>query len=178
MSSQEPMDYRTRLALIRQGMAEKTTGSKPKKPLRKVSLKKQQEDKEAKEKGTDGEMDKFFTAMRKLMTGHCLFCNGDTMKRDNDKFHFSLAHLIPKSIFKSVATHPDILIELCFYGNSCHTNFDNGKITWLTIKDSKEWDIIKEKLLNVLPMVAIEERKHKLYSLLNELVYGVQQRKG
>jgi hypothetical protein len=93
------------------------------------------------------------------------------MKKDDKKFHFSLAHLLPKSIFKSVATHPDILIELCFFGESCHSNFDSGKITWEFIKDSKEWDIIKEKLLNVLPAVAIEERKNKLYSKLQQLVY-------
>ncbi len=172
--TENELPYRERLALIRQGLAEKTTKKKEPKPLRKVSLKKEAENKAAKEAGTDGEMDAFFKGLRKSMTGRCLFCNGNTMKQDDDKFHFSLAHLMPKSIFKSVATHPDIIIELCFYGNSCHTNFDNGMITWLTLKDSKEWDIIKEKLLTVLPMVAQEERKHKLYTTLIELVYGNQ----
>jgi len=138
----------------------------------KVSAKRQKMIDEQKASGSDGEMDRFFVANRKSMTGRCLFCNGDTMKKDDEKFHFSLAHLLPKAIFPSVATHPDILIELCFYNNSCHTNFDNGMITWEFIKDSKEWDIIKEKLLNVLPAVTPEERKHKLYSRLEKLVYG------
>jgi hypothetical protein len=140
--------------------------------INKVSPKRQAKLDELKAAGGDSEMDKFFAANRKGMTGKCLFCNADTMKKDDEKFHYSLCHLLPKAIFKSVATHPDILIELCFYNNSCHTNFDNGMITWEFIKDSKEWDIIKEKLLNILPAVAIEERKNKLYSKLLELVYS------
>jgi hypothetical protein len=109
--------------------------------------------------------------MRKTMTGKCLFCTGKSQKHDEETFHFSLAHLLPKAIFPSVATHPDIIIELCFYGESCHTNFDQGKITWEFIKDSAEWEFIKEKLLNVLPAVAEEERGHKLYGKLQKLVY-------
>lgn len=122
--------------------------------------------------GIDGAMDAFFASLRPAMTGRCLFCNGTTNKSDDDKFHFSLAHLLPKAVFKSVAMNPDNIIELCFWNESCHTNFDNGKITWEFIKDSKEWDLIKEKLLSVLPMVSQEERKHKLYSKLEKLVYS------
>jgi len=138
----------------------------------KVSPKKQREIEEGKKRGGDSEMDLFFRSLRKGMKNKCLFCGGPTMKGDDEKFHFSLAHLLPKKIFKSVATNPDCIIELCFYNNSCHTNFDNGMITWEFIKDSKEWEIIKEKLLNVLPLVSLEERKHKLYGKLNDLVYS------
>jgi len=128
---------------------------------------------EAQKASGDSQMDQFFKSLRNGMTGRCLFCNGDTMKRDDEKFHFSLAHLLPKAIFKSVATVPDNIIELCFWNESCHTQFDNGRITWEFIKDSKEWDVIKEKLLIVLPLVAPEERKHKLYSKLEKLVYAI-----
>lgn len=161
--------YFERMQKIKLGLLPKEAVAKKKVPLKKVSDKKAAEMKVA--KGSDSELDLFFTSQRKHMVGRCLFCNADTMKKDDEKFHFSLAHLLPKAIFKSVATHPDILIELCFYNNSCHTNFDNGMITWEFIKDSKEWEVIKEKLLNILPMVSAEERKHKLYSKLNQLVY-------
>lgn len=164
------MTYFERLQKIKLGQLPKEAVAKPKKPLKKVSDKKAEEIKAKKASG-DSEMDLFFAANRKHMTGRCLFCNADTMKKDDEKFHFSLAHLLPKAIFPSVATHPDILIELCFYNNSCHTNFDNGMITWEFIKDSKEWEVIKERLLNILPAVAPEERKNKLYSKLTELVY-------
>jgi hypothetical protein len=146
---------------------------KQKKPyqIKKVSDKRAAKIKEQSKSGSDSEMDLFFKSMRKSMKGKCLFCGADTMKKDDDKFHFSLAHLLQKSVFKSVATHPDNIIELCFYNNSCHTNFDNGMITWEFIKDSKEWEIIKEKLLEVLPLVAENERSNKLYSKLINLVY-------
>lgn len=162
--------YFERMQKIKLGLLPKEAVAKAKKPLKKVSDKKAAEIEALKTSG-DSKMDLFFQSLRKGMTGHCLFCNGSTMKKDDEKFHFSLAHLLPKAIFKSVATVPDNIIELCFYGESCHTNFDSGKITWEFIKDSKEWDLIKEKLLNVLPMVAPEERKHKLYSKLEKLVY-------
>lgn len=162
-------DYlKKRQELIFQG---RPLPEKKKHTIAKVSEKRAKKLLEQKEKGTDSEMDLFFKSQRKGMTGRCLFCNGDTMKKDVEKFHFSLAHLLPKSIFKSVATHPSITIELCFYGESCHTNFDNGMITWDFIKDSAEWLIIREKLLEVLPLVAEEERKHKLYDKLIKLVY-------
>jgi len=142
------------------------------KPIAKVSAKKAKQIAEEKKAGTDGAMDLFFTDRRRTMTGKCLFCRGKTQRNDDETFHFSLAHLLPKAIFKSVAAHPDNIIELCFYGESCHTNFDQGKITWEFIKDSAEWSVIKEKLLNVLPAVAEEERGHKLYGKLTNLVYG------
>lgn len=144
---------------------------KKKYQIPKKSEKRKAKEKDQMEAGTDGGMDLFFKSMRKGMKGKCLFCGGTTMKEDDEKFHFSLAHLLPKSIFKSVATNPENIIELCFWNNSCHTNFDNGTITWEFIKDSKEWEIIREKLLNILPSVVMEERKHKLYDRLLKLVY-------
>lgn len=170
MSDQNP-SYFERMKLIKLGLLPKEAVAKPKKAIPKISKKKAKEMAEEKKAGTDGEMDLFFKSLRKGMKGKCLFCGGPTMKNDDEKFHFSLAHLLPKAIFKSIATHPDNIIELCFWGESCHTNFDNGKITWEFIKDSKEWEIIKEKLLTILPLVSEEERKHKLYSKLTELVY-------
>lgn len=161
-----------RLQLIKIGKLPKEAIAKKKKPLKKVSDKRIAENKAIKEAGGDNEMDLFFKSLRPKMKGRCLFCNGRTNRDNEDTFHFCLAHLLPKAIFKSVSTHPDNIIELCFYGESCHTNFDNGQITWDFIKDSAEWLFIKEKLLNVLPIVAMEERKHKLYSKLNDLVYG------
>ena len=168
----DQLPYHEQRRLRKAGLAPALPTKKEKKPLKRVSDKRAEQDRVEKERGTDSGMDLFFQSLRKGMAGKCLFCNGSTNKQDDDKFHFSLAHLMPKAIFRSVATVPEIIIELCFWNNSCHTNFDQGKITWEFIKDSKEWEIIREKLLVVLPMVAPEERKHKLYNRLIELVYG------
>ncbi len=144
--------------------------------LKPVSDKKKEKLKKEKEEQGESGLDNFFEAMRPKMKNKCLFCGGSTMKNDDEKYRFSIAHLLPKRPvnkggFPSVATNKDNWIELCYYNNSCHTNFDNGKISWEFIRDSKEWDIVKEKLLIVLPLVSEEERKHKLYSKLIELVY-------
>ncbi len=141
---------------------------KEKKAIPKVSKKKAAEQKEAKALGEDGILWNFFLEMRKKMTGKCLFTGDKTLKHDDERFHFSIAHLLEKRNFKSVATHPDNWVELSW---DAHTDFDNGRITWEMLKDSAEWEILKEKLLNVLPSVAEEERKHKLYTKLNSLVY-------
>jgi len=160
------------LQKIKLGQLPKEAVAKKKKPLKKVSDKKAAEMKA--NKGGDSELDLWFVAKRKELKGHCLFCNGKTEKENDEMYRCSVAHLLAKNknAFPSVATHPDNYIELCHFNNSCHTNFDNGKITWEFLKDSKEWDTIKEKLLNILPTVAEEERKNKLYSKLNTLVYG------
>jgi hypothetical protein len=190
-------EYQQRLSRIKNGQEPKTTGPKPKKAIAKISKKKLLLMQEEKKIGSDGVLDLFFDEMLKRCTGRCLFCNSKTTAIDpkfwrddnprwseeaNDKKHertietmkrASIAHLLPKRPidkggFPSVATNEDNWIELCW---SCHTQFDAGKISWLMIKDSKEWDVIKEKLLTVLPLVSMEERKHKLYSKLLELIY-------
>lgn len=144
----------------------------PTKGIKPVSDKKAAQIKEQKKSGDSDAIYQFFVEMRPGMTGKCCFCNGKSEKHNDEAFHFSQAHLLPKNLFPSVATHPDILIELCYYSESCHSNFDNGRITWEMIYDSAEWPMIKEKLLKVLPAVAPQERSQKLYSKLYDLVYA------
>lgn len=197
MTEDQP-SYFERLRLIKLGKLPKEAVAKPKKKLKAVSDKKRLADAEEKNKGSDSELDLFFDAMLKKCTGKCLFCNSKTTAIDpkfwrddnpkwseeaNDRKHersveamkrASIAHLLPKREmdkggFPSVGTHEDNWIELCWH---CHHDFDSNKITWEFIFDSKEGELIKEKLINVLPMVAPEEQKHKLYSKLNHLVYG------
>lgn len=149
---------------------------KKKHTINKVSPKRQKKLDELKEAGTDSELDKWFEAKRKEMKGVCVFCGGKSEKHNDDNFRSSVAHLLPKRSvntggFPSVSTHPDNWIELCHYGNDCHGNFDRSNITWKFLRDSKEWEILSEKLHNILPEVAEEERKHKLYSRLTELLY-------
>lgn len=147
---------------------EKKVYTIPKKSAKKIA----QEKEENNSRG-DGGLDAFFELARKSMTGKCLFCGGKTEKKNDDTYRRSIAHLLPKrkNQFPSISTNQDNWIELCFYGNSCHTNFDNGMITWEFLKDSKEWDIIKEKLFQLLPLCTIEERKNKLYEQLTKLIY-------
>lgn len=144
---------------------------KTKKGLAQQSEKKKQEIKEEKVSGEGKALKAFFERCRQHMTGKCLFCGGKT-ERDNDNtYKNSIAHLLPKrkNQFPSVATHLDNWIELCFFGNSCHTNFDSGRITWEFLADSKEFDVIKEKFLKVYPSIAEKERRN-IPEVLRKLV--------
>jgi hypothetical protein len=70
------------------------------------------------------ELDRWFKERHKEMTGRCQNCMGKTEK-DGRHYKCSIAHILPKAYFPSVATHPSNFLELCFYGKSCHTNMDN-----------------------------------------------------
>jgi len=70
----------------------------------------------------------WFENRGKELTGVCAKCNGKSCKGDPKYQRFSIAHIFPKSQFQSVATHPMNFIELCFWGESCHTNYDNQGI--------------------------------------------------
>lgn len=140
----------------------------------KKSAKKIISEKIAREAGTDEGMDRWFEDRRKEMTGKCCLCGGVSEKKNDETYRRSIHHLFEKrkSMFPSVKTHPDNFLEVCFYGNSCHQNIHNGTITFELLRDSKEWEMIKEKLLNVIPFIPPEERKNKIYSRIEALVYG------
>jgi hypothetical protein len=136
----------------------KTTEKKPPTPIKKVSDKKAAELKGE----TKSDLDDWFEERRKEMSGVCLFCQGKTEKDNDDTFKFSIAHLLPKrkNMFPSIACHPENWIELCYYGNSCHTNFDNGTITWEFLADSKEFEIIVAKFKKIYPFITESERRN------------------
>jgi len=138
---------------------------KEKKALNRISPKKQ------KELSGDEKLDEWFEERRKEMKGRCIFCGSKTEKDNDETYRRSIAHLLPKrkSMFPSVATHPSNFLELCFYGNSCHTNFDNGIITWEFLHDSAEWKIIVEKFKKIYPFIPRSECKNIPELLLKEL---------
>ena len=98
----------------------------------------------------------WFKERRKEMKGVCSNCNNPSSKKDDEKFHYSIAHILPKRLFPSVAAHPDNWVELCFWGNSCHTNFDNSVIDLI---DMNCFDEIIEKFIRIYPDIAAEERR-------------------
>jgi hypothetical protein len=98
----------------------------------------------------------WFKLRRKEMTGICSHCGNPSTKKDDDKFHFSIAHILPKSHFPSVANHPDNWVELCFWGNSCHTNMDNKT---LDIIDMNCFDEIITKFSRMFNDIAPEEKR-------------------
>jgi hypothetical protein len=162
------MSYQNQLALIKLGLLPKTTGAKPKKPLKKMSDKKKAEMKA--DKGDDA-LDKWFEERRKEMKGRCILCGGKSEKLNDDHYRKSIHHLFDKrsTMFPSVALHQDNWLEVCFWGNSCHTNIHNGTITWELLMDSAEGKIIVDKLKKIYPHIAENEKKNIPQILLTAL---------
>jgi len=102
------------------------------------------------------ELDRWFKEKRSQMTGVCANCGGKSCKDDDKYYKFSIAHILPKNLFKSVATHSDNWLELCFFGNSCHTNFDQHQID---IIDLHCFDSVIEKFVKIYPHIAKEEQR-------------------
>lgn len=98
----------------------------------------------------------WFLERRKEMTGICQNCGGKTEKNNDKTFHFSIAHLLEKSRFKSISNNENNWLELCYYGNSCHANFDNKMIDLI---DMNCFDTIIQKFVKIYPFIAQEEKR-------------------
>jgi hypothetical protein len=125
-------------------------------------VKKETSDKEILESGkvlTSGgaELKRWFEDRRKEMGGKCQHCGSKSCRDSNQYFKFSIAHILPKRLFKSVATHPMNWIELCFWNNSCHTNLDNNT---LDIMDLNCFDLVIQRFVAMYPSIDVKERKY------------------
>lgn len=136
---------------IRRGGNPKSVAVKTSRELRNLV----QDNPEVKPPKGYAELERWFKDRQKEMTGKCMNCGGKTEK-DTKNYKCSIAHILPKAYFKSVATHPDNWIELCFYSNSCHTNFDNKMID---IIDLHCFDTVIQKFTKIYPFIAPEEKR-------------------
>lgn len=100
-------------------------------------------------------LDRWFRDRQKEMTGRCMNCGGKT-EAHTKLYKCSIGHILPKAYFKSVATHSENWLELCFYGNSCHTNYDNKMIDLI---DLNCFDKVIQKFTKIYPFIAPEEKR-------------------
>jgi len=123
-------------------------------------------DRVIKNDGKSGELWRWFESQRHKMKGVCSNCGGKTQKNDDKTFYYSIAHILPKNHFKSIATNDDNWIELCYYGNSCHSNYDNYMID---ITELNCFDEVIEKIVKIYPQIAPEERR-RIPAILREYI--------
>lgn len=102
------------------------------------------------------DLKRWFEDRRKELTGRCAHCGGRSCKDSDQYWKFSIAHILPKAYFPSVATHKDNFIELCFFNNSCHTRMDDKT---LDITEMNCWDTIVERFLKIYPEIDKKERR-------------------
>lgn len=114
-------------------------------------------------------LDRWFKERKPELTGKCKHCGGKTYieqeiadddsevyRNKMDIYKHCIAHILPKAYFPSVATHKLNWIELCFWGRSCHTNFDNYT---LDITELNCYDEVIEKFVAMYPDIDKKERR-------------------
>ena len=101
------------------------------------------------------ELQRWFERKHSEMKGYCKHCGGKTEK-GKSTYKCSIAHILPKAYFPSVATHEDNWIELCFYGKSCHTNLDNHMIDLIELNC---FDDVIKKFVSMYPSIAPQEKR-------------------
>lgn len=132
---------------------------KARKPIAKKSAKKLKQEAEAKiaKKDPSAEKERWFQEQRKRMTGRCSNCGKPSCKNSDEYFRFSIAHILAKAYFKSVALNDNNWIELCFWGDkSCHSQMDNNM---LDMTEMACWDQIVEKFLQIYPHIDTKEKR-------------------
>lgn len=164
----ENLSYFQKLNLIRNGLMEKTTGAKPKKPIAKKSAKKIAEEKKQKEilGGGDTELQKWYGNIMKNEKPVCWETGNVINVKDKVGWHGSIAHVLPKKLFPSVATHPHNYLILEMYGGS-HGQYDSS---WANAKKMKVWSKAVERFLMIEPDIALGERKYIPDCLMEELI--------
>ena len=109
-------------AMIDEKKKKKTNSDKVKRSLSQLKNLKQNKEGVEREKEKRSELSEWFLERRKEMQGVCAEC-GKTTNRHSDKyFSWSVCHVVPKSLIKSVATHEHNWIELC---QLHHQTFDS-----------------------------------------------------
>jgi hypothetical protein len=110
--------------------------------------------------------ERWFQDRRREMTGFCKNCHKPSFKNSPEYFRYSIAHILAKrkSMFPSVATHPENWIELC---GDCHTNLDNCMIDLI---DLACWDEVVVKFQKIYPFIAKDEVK-RIPSILLEYIH-------
>jgi hypothetical protein len=105
-------------------------------------------------------LQQWFIDRRLEMTGVCACgCGKSTSRNDNENYKSSLAHVLAKKLFHSIATHPANCIELNFW-DGCHTTFDNMGYEHCYRTKPVLWAIVVRKFKILYPHIAPSERKH------------------
>lgn len=100
------------------------------------------------------ELRDWFLARRKEMTGNCINCGKRSTKENIRFWKWGIAHILPKSTFKSIRTHFKNCMELCI---DCHTVYDSN---WENASKMKVFITAKKIFIDYL-YEAMDEGEHK-----------------
>jgi hypothetical protein len=142
----------------------------PKKSAKRAALEKAEKEVQQLQvhKVTDAELDAWFKARRKELTGTCTCgCGESSSKEDDKQYKASICHIFPKAKFQSVATHKLNYIELNFW-NGCHSNMDNRSMElWPNMEC---WPVIVARFYAIEQKLTDADKRTKFYQQLKNLV--------
>lgn len=160
--------YFERMKLIKLGLLPKEAVAKEKKPLKKVSDKKAAEDKKLKDAGTKPpsklELDVWFSGIEKKHSlpvqggSHCMECGYYIPAMF---MRHATAHLLPKKLFKSMATH-ELNYLILGAGCGCHAMTDRVD----KFVQMKCWPEAARRIKIMLPLLPFDELKFLSSQLL------------
>lgn len=152
------MTHQEKLRDIKLGLRPKECVPKPKKYLNKVSEKKKKELAEQKEKGSEKTLDQWFDEIKNKHWGklggyyHCMEC-GSFISYEYARH--ATAHLLPKKLFKSVATHE---LNYLILGAGCGCHEKTHRIDKFV--QMKIWPEAARRIKTLIPLLPFEELRH------------------
>lgn len=111
----------------------------------------------------DVELEVWFIHRAKECKGVCFECGGKSTKGDPKYWKYSICHILPKSLFPSIRTHVLNFVELCYFGNSHHSNMDNNGYEYVQRNMPKTWALIVQRFNLMYPSI---KEKSKIPDIL------------
>lgn len=157
--------YQEKLLMIKNGLLKKETAAKERKPIPKISKKRLKENiikKELLQQG-ETELQKWYIDIMKKEKPIC-WETGELINT-NDELGWigSIAHILPKKQYKSVATHPLNYMILKMWGGT-HSMYDSS---WEKASKMKVWSYAC-KIFNTLYPLLTNEEKAKLPDIIRK----------
>lgn len=138
---------------------------KPKKTYQipKKSAKKIAEEKKDKVPGEMTELQKWYEGIMKKEDKQCWNCGQDLTNYSKEDWHACIAHIVPKSTFPSVATHPLNYMILGKWCN-CHGTYDSN---W---DSAQKMPIFKEAIDRFIMISPDIQETHKLPNIFQQIL--------
>lgn len=134
-------------------IAEKKVYSIPKKSAKKLA----QEKEEKKARGGEKtDLEKWYAVIMEKEIGRCWETGKVISKADKDGWHASIAHVLPKKLFPSVATHTRNYLILSAR-EGAHSRYD---LSWQSAQEMRVWPIAMSRFFELEPDIADNERKY------------------
>jgi hypothetical protein len=115
-------------------------------------------------KGKKTPLQEWYDTIMERETPYCWETDIYINKLDTDWWHGSIAHVLPKKLFKSVATHPMNFLVLNMW--DAHKKYDKD---WYSASKMKVWPEAVKRFIIMYPNIHPFERKYIPAILLKEL---------